>query len=265
MNHTPTDSSNAANWEKNAEAWTQLSREGYNVSRDALNTPALLELLGPVHGLRGLDVGCGEGDLTRRLAQRGAKMTGLDIAPTFVRHASQAEKEQPLGIEYVLGSAAQLPFADGSFDFVTAMMSLMDMPRPDLAIAEAARVLRRGGVLQFAITHPCFQTARWEWVHDADGRRNGIICGQYFDPPAGRLDVWTFGAAPPERKKAFEKFRIPRFDFTLSWWINTLLGAGFVIEKSAEPAPSLEEIQRDPSRYDERIFAWFWHVRCRRV
>jgi putative hydrolase of the HAD superfamily len=72
-------------WEGNAEAWTKLSRAGYDVYRDYLNTPAFLEMLPDVAGLRGLDIGCGEGHDTRQVAGRGASVTGLDIAPTFHR------------------------------------------------------------------------------------------------------------------------------------------------------------------------------------
>jgi 2-polyprenyl-3-methyl-5-hydroxy-6-metoxy-1,4-benzoquinol methylase len=81
----------AAYWEANADAWTRHSRAGYDVYRDALNTPAFLAALPPVAGLSGLDIGCGEGANTRQVARRGARMAGIDIAPTFIRHAAQAE------------------------------------------------------------------------------------------------------------------------------------------------------------------------------
>jgi SAM-dependent methyltransferase len=77
-------------WNGNADAWTRLARAGYDVYRDALNTPAFLEMLPPVEGLRGLDVGCGEGHNTRLLARRGAKMTAVDIAERFVELAAAA-------------------------------------------------------------------------------------------------------------------------------------------------------------------------------
>lgn len=74
-------------WEQNAHAWTQLSRAGYDVYRDRLNTPAFLRMLPNVDGLGGLDLGCGEGSNTQRLAQFGARMTGIDIAPSLISAA----------------------------------------------------------------------------------------------------------------------------------------------------------------------------------
>ena len=56
-------------WEANAETWTRHARAGYDIYRDGLNTPAFLDMLPPVHGLSGLDIGCGEGSNTRELVR----------------------------------------------------------------------------------------------------------------------------------------------------------------------------------------------------
>ena len=74
-------------WEANADTWTRHSRAGHDVYRDALNTPAFLSILPQIEGLEGLDIGCGEGSNTRKLAKRGARMRAIDIAPTFIGHA----------------------------------------------------------------------------------------------------------------------------------------------------------------------------------
>ena len=145
----------AACWEANAETWTRHARAGYDIYRDALNTPAFLSILPPVRGLTGLDVGCGEGSNTRQLARRGAKMHAIDIAPTFIRHARAAEETEPLGIIFSVADGTRLPFSSQSFDFVVAFMSLMDIPDQQTVLLETARVLRPGGFLQFSITHPC--------------------------------------------------------------------------------------------------------------
>jgi 2-polyprenyl-3-methyl-5-hydroxy-6-metoxy-1,4-benzoquinol methylase len=97
-------------WDENAEVWTELVRSRYDHYRDGLNTPAFLEMLPDVNSLSGLDVGCGEGHNTRLLAERGARMTGIDISRNFVRYAREAEQGQPLGIDYELASAVALPF-----------------------------------------------------------------------------------------------------------------------------------------------------------
>jgi 2-polyprenyl-3-methyl-5-hydroxy-6-metoxy-1,4-benzoquinol methylase len=79
-------------WDENAEVWTALARAGYDVYRDRVNTPAFLAMMPDIKGLRGLDIGCGEGHNTRLLAQRGAAMTAFDISPTFIRHAAPSRE-----------------------------------------------------------------------------------------------------------------------------------------------------------------------------
>lgn len=183
-------------WNSNADAWTRLSRAGYDVYRDHLNTPAFFEMLPAVDGLSGIDVGCGEGHNTRLLAQRGARMTGIDIADAFIRHAETEEKRTPLGITYRTASAVDLPFSDGAFSFATAFMSFMDIPETERVVAEAFRVIQPGGFLQFSILHPCFNPPHRRTCRDEDQHTFAIEVGDYFVDARGRIDEWTFVTVP---------------------------------------------------------------------
>lgn len=252
-------------WESNARAWTALARQGWDVYRDALNTPAFLALLPPISGRSGLDIGCGDGHNTRLLARRGARMAGVDLAPTFIAHAHEAERAQPLGIPYSIGSALDLPFVSDQFDFVTAFMSLMDMPEPEAALREACRVLRTGGFLQFSITHPCFFPPHRRQLRNDRGEPCAVEIGRYFDRIDGEIERWTFSAAPPDQRCGYLPFEIPRFHRTLSEWLNAVVDAGFTIERIAEPHADEETAKRVPHVADTRIVAYFLHVRGRKV
>jgi ubiquinone/menaquinone biosynthesis C-methylase UbiE len=251
-------------WDGNADAWTLLSRQGCDIYRDYVNTPAFLKMLPDVSGLRGLDIGCGEGHNTRLVAGRGARMTAVDIAPRFVRHAQGKEGDEPLGIGYLAASGGALPFADECFDFAVAFMSLMDMAAQDAAVLEAYRVLRPGGFLQFSIVHPCFATPRFKVVRDESGNRVAVECGDYFDQPPGRIEEWIFSAAPEELKRTLPKFRVPRFYRTLSSWVDLLIDAGFVLERLGEPYADDETVRRRPDLAGTRVVAYYLHMRCRK-
>ena len=251
-------------WDANAEAWTELVRAGYDHYRDGLNTPAYMEMLPNVAGLSGLDIGCGEGHNTRLVAERGARMTGIDISETFVRHAREAERDEPLGIRYRRASAVDLPFAHASFDFATAFMSLMDIPETDLVLAEAFRVLRPGGFLQFSISHPCFDTPHRKNLRDENGQSYAIEVGDYFWGTDGEAEEWIFKAAPPELRAGKRPFRVPRFTPTLSEWLNLLIGVGFVLERFGEPYPTDEAVGEYPGLQGARVVAYFLHVRARK-
>ncbi len=251
-------------WEENAEGWTRLSRQGYDRCRDLYNTPTFLAILPPIAGLNGLDIGCGEGSNTRRLAERGARMIGIDLAPTFIRHAREAEAEKPQGITYQIADAAALPFAAAQFDFLTAFMSFQDIARQQEALQEAFRVLKPGGFFQFSITHPCFLTPKWGWLRDETGRKQALLVGDYFRDGTCRVEEWIFGAAPEAEKAKYPKFKTPYFEWTLSTWLNRLLAVGFSLEHFAEPAPDEATLQAHPEEYDARLIAYFLIIRCRK-
>ena len=157
-------------WDANAPVWIELSRAGYDVYRDLVNTPAFFALLPPVAGLFGLDLGCGEGHNTRLLAAQGAAVVALDTSEPFVAAAASVPAA---GIRYVLADGAVLPLRDAAFDFVAGFMSLMDVADPETTLREVARVLKPGGFAQFSVVHPATSTAARRWITDDEGRRPG--------------------------------------------------------------------------------------------
>lgn len=253
-----------AYWDENAPTWTELSRAGYDVYRDYLNTPAFLVMLGDISNLKGIDLGCGEGHNTRLLAKRQAVMTAIDISPRFIKYAHDVEDQEPLGITYQVASATDLPFATGTFDFATAFMSLMDMPDTELVFQEAYRVLKPGGFLQFSITHPCTTTPHRRNLRDATDVTYALELGRYFEYGTGQVEEWIFSAAPEEVKKTRRPFRVPVFHRTLSQWINTVVVSGFVIERVEEPRPTDESVSQCPAVQDAQIMPYFLHMRCRK-
>jgi SAM-dependent methyltransferase len=251
-------------WNGNAQVWTWLARAGYDYYRDYLNTPAFLAMLPPVEGLRGLDLGCGEGYNTRLVAQQGARMTALDISPVFAALAGSLEGEVPLGIRYLAASAVELPVPAETFDFATATMSLMDIPETGTVLSEAYRVLKPGGFLQFSICHPCFDTPHRRNLRDERGLTYAIEVGEYYRGLEGEVMEWLFGAAPAEVKEGLPKFRVPRFHRTLSQWLNLIVEAGFCLERVEEPRPDDETVRQCPDLQDAQVVSYFLHVRVRK-
>ena len=252
----------AQHWEANADAWTRQSRAGYDVYRDALNTPAFLAMLPPVGGLSGLDVGCGEGSNTRQLARLGARMQAIDIAPAFIRHAQTTEASDPLGIVFHTGDGMALPFADNAFDFVTAFMSLMDMPDQARVLMEVQRVLKPGGFLQFSILHPCFVPPHRKVLREADGKVRAIEIAGYFDAIDGQVETWWFETLPRAEREQVAPFRTPRFHRTLSGWVEIIRSAGLTIEQFGEPCADAELAQTEPVVADTRVAPLFLHIRA---
>lgn len=93
-----------------------------------------------------LDVACGPGIVACAAAERAARVTGIDLTPAMIDQACERQRQLQLdNLEWRVGDATRLPFADGSFDVVLTRYSFHHMPEPVLALREMRRVCRRGG------------------------------------------------------------------------------------------------------------------------
>jgi len=131
-------------------------RDGADVVREFL----------PLDGARALDVGCGDGALVRLMAREGATAVGLEIGEDQLARARAAA---PVADEsYQVGRAEALPFEDRTFDIVVIFNSLHHVPveAQEKALAEAARVLKRGGYL--FVMEPLAEGAFFELVQPVD-------------------------------------------------------------------------------------------------
>lgn len=122
--------------------------------------PPLLAALGDLYGVRTLDVGCGPGHSCAEARRRGAHVVGTDIAPNMVSLASRLFPE----IQFQVANAESLPFPDASFDALFGNFVILHVPRPELAAAQFARVIKDGG-----------RVALSTWDADAANRIFGIL------------------------------------------------------------------------------------------
>jgi ubiquinone/menaquinone biosynthesis C-methylase UbiE len=119
-----------------------------------------------------LDVATGTGHVAGAAAARGAHAVGMDISEEMLGRARRLYD----GVEFALGDAEELAFADGAFDAAVAAFLLHHVPSPERVVAELARVARRVGVAQ--------------WDANERARLIGLltdaIAAAGVEPPAGR-------------------------------------------------------------------------------
>jgi SAM-dependent methyltransferase len=252
----------AANWDRNANVWAEHVRAGWDIFRVHWNNPAFLDFVGDLSAKTVLDAGCGEGTNTRIFARRGAHMTGADLSPRMLELARAEESREPLGIRYERASYSDLaPFSAKSFDAVISTMALMDGPDFPAAMREIARVLRPGGTLTFSILHPCFATKGMGWVKDDSGRVVKFTVADYFNSEPF-VEYWKFAHAPNSAE--VEDFGVPRFDRTLSDYINPTIAAGLRLEEICEPRAPESACALFPeafTKFRDHI-PWFFYVRA---
>jgi ubiquinone/menaquinone biosynthesis C-methylase UbiE len=114
---------------------------------EQLQRRLILGLIGDVHGLRVLDVGCGDGDLAVELWKRGAIVTGIDVSRDMIDAARASAKREGADIGFIVGAVEHMPFAPERFDVVIAVTILCFVASAAPVFNEMARLLRPGGRL----------------------------------------------------------------------------------------------------------------------
>jgi SAM-dependent methyltransferase len=131
----------AAVWNTGGAAYDDLSRWIADAIEHGVSR------LAPRAGEKVLDVATGTGWTARRVAQLGAKATGIDFGPDLIAAAERLAAAPQLAIDWQVADAERLPFADGAFDAVISTFGVMFVARPERAAQELARVCRSGGRL----------------------------------------------------------------------------------------------------------------------
>jgi SAM-dependent methyltransferase len=242
-------------WEVNAAWWQECFTEGADPEYQEQIVPLLRGLLSAVGPATVLDIGCGEGQLSRVAAGLPGvrRVTGIDPTRSQLEAAVRRQVEGPpgetgaggdgrvdsdrrvasgesqaatgpAGIGYARATATTLPFPDETFDAAFACLVFEHIEGTVGAIAEVGRVVRPGGTFVLFMNHPLLQVPGSGWVDD------DILGEQY----------WRIGPYLAENHSVEEVDKnvwIPFVHRPLSVYVNALVAAGLYVTKMIEPAP----------------------------
>ena len=194
-------------WSANVTSWTDAVRDRKIESRNLVTDDAVIGVVTELGPLTVLDLGCGEGWLARRLAETGAKVTGVDAIPGLIEQARSAG-----GGEFFTASYEEIASGglDLKVDAVVANFSLIGKEAVDDVVRAVPRLLNPGGSFVVQTLHPHVATGDLPYV---DGWREGTWAG--FGPEFTDPAPWYFR--------------------TVATWISLVVGSGLKLTALREP------------------------------
>ena len=210
-------------WNENAAFWDERMGEG-NDFVEVLTWPPTERMLDLQPGERVLDIACGNGLTSRRMAAMGAEVVATDFSEEMIAYARRRTTEYEGRLTFDVLDAtdetALLALGEGQFDAAICHMALFDMAEIDPLMRSLRRLLRPGGRFVFSVIHPCFNNPHMVQMAEMEDREGEVVTVYsikifgYMTPSVAR------GAAIAGQPKPQLYFHRP---------LQVLLGAGLKV------------------------------------
>lgn len=233
-------------WDANAAFWDEKMGDG-NEFANLLCWPAICTFLDPQHGQRILDIACGNGLFSRRLAELGTNVTAFDFSSGLIKLARARTPASFSRLAFhVLDATDETALVDslGSlapFDSALCNMALFDIADAAPVFRVLPKLLRSGGIFVFTITHPAFNNS--STVHVAEEMDNEGTINTVYSVKVSRYmtSYQAHGLAirgQPEPQLYFER--------PLQYYFNLGFQNGFVLDGFEERAFPPGAVQKNP-------------------
>lgn len=231
-------------WNANAEVWDKRMGDDGNDFFNLLCWPALASCLDVQPDSQILDIACGNGLTTRRLAELGCTVTAFDFSSNLIEYAKSRTALYASRITYHVLDAtdeqALLSLGEAKFDSALSNMALFDMAEIEPLFRTLPKLLKPGGTFVFSITHPCFNNA--SSMHVVEEMDDGEIKTVYSIKTSRYMTPYSMrGLALRNQPKPQVYFERP-----LQYYLNLGFQNGFVLDGFEERAFPPETPQTTP-------------------
>lgn len=273
-----------SSWDHVAGWYDQLLKHGRSDHHRDVIMPGTLRLLELKSGQRILDLACGQGILTRKLAESGADAVGVDVSEKLIDAARRWAKAAARPARFEVGDARAIdPAKFGEFDGVACVMALMNIDPILPLMRGVAGVLKQGGRFVMVILHPAFRApgrTSWGWEYDRSRRGNRV--GRPMENETGdtpprqyrRVDGYltqepsAIVMNPGEVSSGSEPITTWTFNRPIQAYVRAIAEAGMMVDAVEEwssarrsaPGPRADEENRA-----RREIPMFLAVRARKV
>lgn len=222
-------------WEANAEVWDNRMGDEGNDFFNILCWPALASLLNLKPDSHILDIACGNGLTTRRLAELGAQVTAFDFSSNLIEKAKARLADHASQVNFHVIDATDksqlLSLGEGKFDSALSNMALFDMADIETLFQVLPKLLKPNGTFVFSIMHPAFNNS--SAVHVAEEMDdNGEIKTVYS------IKVSRYITPHNQRGLALRNQPKPQvyFERPLQYYLNLGFRNGFILDGFEERA-----------------------------
>lgn len=199
--------------------------------------PALTSLMPNLQGKKVLDLGCGFGEHCKAFVTLGAeKVVGIDISSKMLEIAKQNNSHQK--ITYINMSIEDIALLNETFDVVVSSLALHYVENFSNVACNVYNLLNKGGVFVFSQEHPLVtcHTSGDRWTRNENGEKL-------------HLNISNYGIEG-ERETTWFVDNVKVYHRTFSNIVNTLIEAGFCLERMIEPLPTAELLEKHPKYSD---------------
>jgi SAM-dependent methyltransferase len=221
-------------WDNIAGWWDDKIGDG-NDTQDILVEPAQERLLDLKPGEKVLDIACGAGRFTRRMAGHGVDIVAFDHSSKFIERARRRTIEHRNRIEYRVMSASDratlLSLGEKTFDAAVCTMALMDMAEIGPLLSTLPLLLKPRARFVWSVTHPVFNSGDAKLLAEAEEDGNKLVnrfrvkIGDYLTT---RMTMSLGISGQPELQHCFHR--------PISVLLNACFDQGFVLDRLEEPA-----------------------------
>jgi 2-polyprenyl-3-methyl-5-hydroxy-6-metoxy-1,4-benzoquinol methylase len=241
-------------WDRNAEFWDDSMGDGNDFQR-LLVAPSCERLLNLQPGETVLEIACGNGVFTRRMAQLGVHVLATDFSTRLLERARARNSEYTGRIEYQFLDATCeeqiVALGKSRFDAAVCNQAIMDMAEIDPLMRGIRQVVKPGGRFVFSLLHPCFNhTGVARCAEEATV--NGEIVTNYS------IKVTQYLHSSPQKGVAMIGQPVPQyyFDRPLHALFNACFRAGLVLDGLEEPAFNHPH---DGSKVGRMLISWVYY------
>ncbi len=234
-------------WGNVADWYHDVVEEKGSYQKDLI-LPNLLRLMDVKKGEAILDLACGEGFFSRRLARLGARVIGVDISRELIEIAQQ--DTEGADVQYEVAPADKIPFIENeTVDKAVIVLALQNIENAHGALAECSRVLKEGGKLYIVLNHPAFRIPKQSsWGYDEKTNTQYRRVDRYLSELREKIQMHP-GERPDEMTVSFHR--------PFQYYFKAFKKAGLAVVnmeewssgKKSQPGPRAEAENRSRAEF----------------